>query len=250
MLFAISLVIVACDEDPAPMEQPTYQEEFTIMSGKVYFPEYSQTKTVKTLSQDIKEITVVESPQGWSVEIDEQGNINITSPAQGDVSAESEGYVVIKASGKGGKIIEGRFIVAKGNLEVYAYANRAYFIGGSCDYYYGASTLGGFERSVDYILSVLSMEKGTERSSLLENLSIEKILEEDPDYLFIVQRGDDTAGMKAYVETMMQENPAWQQLTAVQEGRLYFMDKNLYNLKPNHRWGEAYEKLGEILENG
>ncbi len=87
-------------------------------------------------------------------------------------------------------------------------------------------------------------------SSLLENLSIEKILEEDPDYLFIVQRGDDTEGMKAYVENMMQENPAWQQLTAVQEGRVYFMDKNLYNLKPNHRWGEAYEKLEEILENG
>ena len=87
-------------------------------------------------------------------------------------------------------------------------------------------------------------------SSLLENLSIEKILEEDPDAVFIVQRGDDTEGMKAYVEAMMQENPAWQQLTAVQEGRLYFMDKNLYNLKPNHRWGEAYEKLEEILENG
>jgi len=87
-------------------------------------------------------------------------------------------------------------------------------------------------------------------SSLLENLSIEKILEEDPDYIFIVQRGDDTAGMKAYVEAMMQENPAWQQLTAVKAGKLYFMDKNLYNLKPNHRWGEAYEKLEEILENG
>ena len=87
-------------------------------------------------------------------------------------------------------------------------------------------------------------------SSLLENLSLEKILEEDPDYIFIVQRGDDAEGMKAYVEAMMQENPAWQQLTAVQEGRLYFMDKNLYNLKPNHRWGEAYEKLEEILENG
>ncbi len=87
-------------------------------------------------------------------------------------------------------------------------------------------------------------------SSLLENLSIEKILEEDPAFIFIVQRGDDEAGMKAYVEKMMQENPAWQQLTAVREGRVFFMDKNLYNLKPNHRWGEAYEKLEEILENG
>ena len=87
-------------------------------------------------------------------------------------------------------------------------------------------------------------------SSLLENLSIEKILEEDPDFVFVVQRGDDEAGMKAFVENMMQENPAWQQLTAVREGRLFFMDKNLYNLKPNHRWGEAYEKLEAILENG
>lgn len=87
-------------------------------------------------------------------------------------------------------------------------------------------------------------------SSLLENLSLEKILEEDPDYIFIVQRGDNAEGMKAYVENMMQENPAWLELTAVQQGRLYFMDKNLYNLKPNHRWGEAYEKLEEILENG
>lgn len=86
--------------------------------------------------------------------------------------------------------------------------------------------------------------------SLLENLSIEKILEEAPQFIFIVQRGDDAEGMKAYVETMMKENPAWQELTAVKEGRLYFMDKNLYNLKPNHRWGEAYEKLEEILEHG
>ena len=86
--------------------------------------------------------------------------------------------------------------------------------------------------------------------SLLENLSIERILQADPDFIFLVQRGDDAEGMKAYVENMMAENPAWQQLTAVREGRLYFMDKNLYNLKPNHRWGEAYEELEEILENG
>ena len=87
-------------------------------------------------------------------------------------------------------------------------------------------------------------------ADLLENLSLESILAADPDFIFIVQRGDNEAGMREYVETMMRENPAWQQLTAVKEGRLFFMDKNLYNLKPNHRWGEAYEKLEAILENG
>ena len=87
-------------------------------------------------------------------------------------------------------------------------------------------------------------------ASLLENLSMERILEVDPDFIFIVQRGDDAEGMKAYIQNMMAENPVWQQLTAVKEGRLFFMDKTLYNLKPNHRWGQAYEQLEEILRNG
>ena len=84
---------------------------------------------------------------------------------------------------------------------------------------------------------------------LLENLSIEHILQADPDYIFIVQRGDDTEGTKAHVRQMMSENPAWAQLTAVRNERVYFMDKNLYNLKPNHRWGEAYEQLEAIFSD-
>ena len=198
MIGAISTVIVACEDDTAPKEQHNYQEEFTIMSGKVYFPEYSQTKTIKTLSQDIKEISVLDSPEGWYVEIDELGNINITSPAEEDKSAESEGYVTIKAYGKGGKIIERRFIVAKGCLEVYAYANRAYFIGESCEYYYGASTPGGFEKNVEHILSVLSMEKGKERSSLLNKFE------------FKVQKGDygyDGEEKTPWISTIFGDSP-------------------------------------------
>lgn len=85
---------------------------------------------------------------------------------------------------------------------------------------------------------------------LLENLSIEHILLSDPAYIFFVQRGDDTEGMQAYVRQHLTEDPAWSQLTAVQNGRVYFMDKTLFNLKPNHRWGEAYEILKEILRDG
>jgi len=82
---------------------------------------------------------------------------------------------------------------------------------------------------------------------LLENLSVEYILRSDPDYVFIVQRGDDEEGMRAYVQQFLMEHPAWSELTAVKTGQVYFMEKTLYNLKPNHRWGEAYEKLEEIL---
>lgn len=82
---------------------------------------------------------------------------------------------------------------------------------------------------------------------LLENVSVEHILLADPDYIFIVQRGDDTEGMRAFVHQFLEEHPAWAELTAVKEGKVYFMDKHLYSLKPNHRWGESYEKLEEIL---
>lgn len=85
--------------------------------------------------------------------------------------------------------------------------------------------------------------------SLLENLSIEHILQADPDYIFFVQRGDDTEGTKAHIESFMSENPAWSQLSAVKNGEVYYMDKTLFNLKPNNRWGEAYEQLEEILSH-
>ena len=85
--------------------------------------------------------------------------------------------------------------------------------------------------------------------SLLEQLSIERILQADPDHIFFVQRGDDDAGTQAHIRQLLEGDPAWGQLTAVKEGKVHFMDKTLYNLKPNHRWGEAYEQLEAILAN-
>ena len=85
--------------------------------------------------------------------------------------------------------------------------------------------------------------------SLLENLSMEKILQLDPDHIFFIQRGDDTEGMKAYIESFLGEHPAWAQLSAVKEGKVHIVDKSLFGLKPNHRWGEAYEAAEEILRD-
>ena len=33
----------------------------------------------------------------------------------------------------------------------------------------------------------------------------------------------------------------------MKEGRVYLLEKELYALKPNDRWGEAYEKLEAVL---
>ena len=83
--------------------------------------------------------------------------------------------------------------------------------------------------------------------SLLENLSIEQIILQDPDYIFFIQQGDNEEGTKENINSFIAENPAWSELTAVKEGRVYLLEKELYALKPNDRWAEALENLERIL---
>lgn len=85
------------------------------------------------------------------------------------------------------------------------------------------------------------------QSSLLEQLSLEVILQEDPDFIFAVLQGSDPTDAQRTLDKTLLSNPAWQSLTAVKEGRFHVMDDQLYNLKPNARWGEAYEQLAQIL---
>lgn len=82
---------------------------------------------------------------------------------------------------------------------------------------------------------------------LLENLSIEAIMAADPDYIFAVLQGADSTDAKKTLERTLLSNPAWEHLSAVKNGRFYTLDHRLYNLKPNARWGEAYEALTDIL---
>ncbi len=83
--------------------------------------------------------------------------------------------------------------------------------------------------------------------SLLEQLSLEQIIRADPDYIFAVLQGADSTAAQKTLEATLLSNPAWQNLTAVREGRFHVLEHRLYNLKPNARWGEAYEKLADIL---
>ena len=85
------------------------------------------------------------------------------------------------------------------------------------------------------------------KTALLENLSMETIMVTDPDHIFIVLQGSDPSRAQATLENALLSNPAWEGLTAVKEGRLHFMDQTLYSLKPNAKWGDAYENLAKIL---
>ena len=84
-------------------------------------------------------------------------------------------------------------------------------------------------------------------SGLLEDLSMEAIIAADPDYIFAVLQGADAEKAMRSLQSALLNNPAWRNLRAVREGRFYTLDHSLYNLKPNARWGEAYENLADIL---
>lgn len=83
--------------------------------------------------------------------------------------------------------------------------------------------------------------------SLLEQLSLEVILDQDPDFIFAILQGSDPTDAQRTLDETLLSNPAWQSLTAVKEGRFFVLDDQLYNLKPNARWGDAYEQLADLL---
>ena len=83
-------------------------------------------------------------------------------------------------------------------------------------------------------------------NGILSDLSIEAIVAEDPDYIFVTCMGDLEEG-QAQLEASLTSNPIWNTLQAVQNGRVFFLDKELFHNKPNARWGESYEILAELL---
>ena len=108
--------------------------------------------------------------------------------------------------------------------------------------------------SEDHFAAEMLKELGTHNiadDSLLEDavvsdtLSIEYILQEDPDYIFFTAMGDEEAS-RSFVKEMLQED-TWKSLTAVKAGHYAFLEKELFHFKPNGRWAEAYKTLADLL---
>ena len=75
--------------------------------------------------------------------------------------------------------------------------------------------------------------------SSFDELSMEQIIAGDPDYIFVVPRGDEKKAMDSFAE-IFSSQPAWQGLTAVKNGSFRLLSKDLFGLKPNQRWAESY----------
>lgn len=84
-------------------------------------------------------------------------------------------------------------------------------------------------------------------SEQMEAFSMERVLQEDPEYIFVQTMGNDIGKILDRVRQDIESNPAWATLTAVKEGRYIVLPKDLYLYKANSRYGDAYRGLAKIL---
>lgn len=82
---------------------------------------------------------------------------------------------------------------------------------------------------------------------LVDSLSAEVILKEDPEYIFISLMGD-YENSKGFMESLLQSSE-YKNLTAVKNGKVYFLPKELFQYKPCGRWAESYRYISSILNN-
>jgi iron complex transport system substrate-binding protein len=102
-----------------------------------------------------------------------------------------------------------------------------------------ASMLGGIN---------VAEEGAPRRGQKRITLSMEHIVDRNPDLIFVTVMGDLGEIQNKMKEDMM-SNQAWAGLPAVQNDRVYFLPGDLFLYKPNERFPEAFEYLGDIIFN-
>ena len=106
------------------------------------------------------------------------------------------------------------------------------------------------KRAPDNFVCIMLDELGAhniadEAEVLLDGLSLEEILLQDPDHIFLTTMGSEQAAVSYIGELFSQDG--WKDLTAVKQEHYTFLEKELFHFKPNARWAEAYESLAKLL---
>lgn len=78
------------------------------------------------------------------------------------------------------------------------------------------------------------------------NFSIEAIITQNPEIILISTMGD-VDSVKSNVESMIAENPVWNEVDAVINNRVYFLPKQFSVYKPNELYGDAFLYIAQIL---
>ena len=77
-------------------------------------------------------------------------------------------------------------------------------------------------------------------------LSMEYIATQNPEVIFIVTHGDPGA-VKTELDNTLGENPLWQDVAAVKNGRVYVLPYQLFAVNPGTRIAEALNILADDM---
>lgn len=75
--------------------------------------------------------------------------------------------------------------------------------------------------------------------------SLEKLVENDPDKIFVVTMGD-VSEIKKRMQSDVESNPAWQTLRAVKEQKVYFLPSELFLVNPGLKMTAAVEYMARL----
>lgn len=73
-------------------------------------------------------------------------------------------------------------------------------------------------------------------------LGMEEIYALDPD-IIVIPCTDAPGETESYMEELVGKDPVWNDLRAVKEGTVYFIEKGLFHNKPNKDYRKAYEAM-------
>ena len=96
------------------------------------------------------------------------------------------------------------------------------------------------------IISGFGAKNIADDDEALDELSLEEIASQDPDYFFVTAMGDEEEAKESFEQTFASQG-VFNELRSVKEGHLIFLPKDLFQNKPNARWDEAYKYIYELF---
>ncbi len=101
----------------------------------------------------------------------------------------------------------------------------------------------GIKNIVDEILEA---NKGSLNSGNYVNLSIEQLLVNEPDIILTFGHGNTEETKQAF-EKLFNENPAWKNLNAIKNNKIYVLESDIFGTSANIYMDKALIRLGEIF---
>ncbi len=76
--------------------------------------------------------------------------------------------------------------------------------------------------------------------------SMETLVAQNPDIIFVTSMGEE-AEIRASMESMFRESPAWQSVSAVRDGRVYYLPQELFLFSPGIDYPAAVRYMAHLI---